>query len=176
MKKIFFLLLIAFLFTGAKCRKDKPDSNGLPPATQEGKSTVGFFINGKPWKPQGTRVTSNLSIDYDPGFNQGIFNIVAYNFVPAISEQFTIGIRDSLNFIEAPKTFNLNSGSIYVISFSNQYCEYFSTLSDVESSGTLTLTKLDRNNKIISGSFNARLIRTGCDTINISEGRFDMKY
>ena len=134
------------------------------------------MVNGQPWTPKGQRVTANLSIDYDQNFNNGIFNIVAYNFIPSISEQFTIGIRDNLNFINSPITLNLSKSSLYGISFSSQTCDYFSSLSDVESSGSLTLTKLDRTNRIIAGTFNAKLIKAGCDIINISESRFDMKY
>lgn len=62
---------------------------------------------GKHGPPKGVRGTANLSIDYDPGFNQGIFNIVAYNFVPAKSEQLIVGVRDSLNFMQYPLHFNL---------------------------------------------------------------------
>ena len=176
MKTTLTLLLILFIFCNARCRKDKVNGNSLPPVTESGKNTLGFLLNGQPWTPQGQRVTANLSIDYDPNFNQGIFGIVAYNFIPAISEQFTIGIRDSLNFINSPKTISLSRNSLYVVSFSNQACDYFNSLNDVESSGGLTITKLDRINRIISGTFNAKLIKSGCQTINITDGRFDMKY
>lgn len=169
------VLLLLSLFFCATCRKHHLDSNGLPPATQEGKNTLGFMLNGQPWTPEGVRGTGNLSIDYDPGFNQGIFNIVAYNFIPTVSEQFTIGIRDSLNFLTAPMSFDLNNSSLYVISFSKT-CDYFSTLSDTESSGSLTLSKMDRVNHIISGTFSAVLYKSACDTIKITDGRFDMRY
>ncbi len=175
MKNLFLLLLVFSSFINAKCNKDKIDSNGLPPATQEGKNTLGFLLNGQPWKPQGVRGTGNLSIDFDPNFNQGIFNIVAYNFIPTISEQFTIGIRDSLNFMNSPFTLNLSRTSLYGTSF-NIPCDYFNQLSDVQSSGSLTITKLDRTNHIISGTFSATLSKTGCTNISITEGRFDMKY
>jgi len=169
------ITLIYCLFCFAQCKKSNPDSNGLPAATQDGKNTLGFLLNGQPWKPQGVRGTGNLSIDYDPGFNQGIFGIVAYNFVPANSEQLTIGIRDSLNFINAPSTFTLSNRSLFGISYSSD-CDLFSTYSDVTSSGSMTITKLDRTNRIISGTFSATLTKTGCTEIKITDGRFDMKF
>ncbi len=86
MKTIMTAIGIISIFCFAQCKKNKPDSNGLPAATQEGKNTLGFLLNGQLWKPQGFRRTGHLSIDFDPNFNQGGFNIVAYNFVPAISE------------------------------------------------------------------------------------------
>ena len=175
MKNILSLFLIGFFFCFAKCNKEDLDFSTLPPATQEGRNTLGFMLNGKAWAPKGFRVTGNLSIDYDPGYNQGIFNIVAYDFSTPISQQFTIGIRDSLNFINAPISFHLNQSSLYVVSFSKS-CNYFSTLQGIGSNGNLTITKLDRANHIISGTFSATLYKTGCDTIKITEGRFDMKF
>lgn len=175
MKKLITAVLILTVFCFAECKKNKPDSNGLPAATQEGKNTLGFMLNGQPWKPQGVRGTGNLSIDYDPAFNQGIVGIVAYNFAPAISEQLTIGIRDSLNFINAPITLTLSNNSLFGISYSSD-CDLFSTYSDVISSGSMTITKLDRTNRIISGTFSATLKKSSCTEIKITEGRFDMKF
>ena len=175
MRNTITFILIVSLFCFVECRKHRLDSNGLPPATQQGKNTLGFLLNGEPWTPKGFRGTANLSIDFDPGYKNGIFGIVAYNFIPTVSEQLTIGIRDSLNFITAPKSFPLSRSGLYVISYSKS-CDYFSTLIDVQSTGALTITKLDRSNRIISGTFEATLSKAGCDTIRITEGRFDMKF
>ena len=178
MKNLIASLIIITLLTTlgcSSCKKDITNSNDLPPTTQDGKNTFGFLLNGQPWTPQGVRGTGNLSIDFDPNFNKGIFNIVAYNFIPSISEQVTLGIRDSLNFMNAPFTLSLGTNSLYVISYAKS-CDYFSKFSDVASTGTLTISKLDRTNRIISGTFNATLFKVGCDTIKITEGRFDMKF
>src|SRR5258705_231264 len=104
MKKILLFPILITFFCFAKCHKENLVVNSLPPATQEGKNILGFMLNGQPWTPKGHRVTSNLSIDVDFGYHQGIFGIVAYNFIPTTAEQLTIGIRDSLNFIQAPVT------------------------------------------------------------------------
>ena len=175
MKKLITAILILSVFCFAQCKKSAPDSNGLPAATQDGKNTLGFLLNGQPWKPQGVRGTGNLSIDFDPSFNQGIFSIVAYNFNTSVSEQFIIGVKDSLNFINAPITLSLNRLSLYSVSY-NTPCDYFNQLNDVTSSGSMTITKLDRTNRIISGTFTAALQKTGCTEIKITDGRFDMKF
>ena len=175
MKKLITAILILSVFCFAQCKKSAPDSNGLPAATQDGKNTLGFLLNGQPWKPQGVRGTGNLSIDFDPSFNQGIFGIVAYNFNTPLSEQFIIGVKDSLNFINAPITLSLNRLSLYSVSY-NTPCDYFNQLNDVTSSGSMTITKLDRTNHIISGTFTATLNKTGCTEIKITDGHFDMKY
>ena len=72
-------------------------------------------------------------------------------------------------------TLVLNRNSLYGASF-NKPCYYFSSQEDVESSGSLIITKLDRTNRIVAGTFTAKLYKAGCDTINITEGRFDMKF
>lgn len=48
------LTLLYCLFCFAECKKNKPDSNGLPAATQDGKNTLGFLLKGQQWKPQGS--------------------------------------------------------------------------------------------------------------------------
>jgi len=171
----FLIILFAVSSLFATCLKEKLDSNGLPPATQQGKNTLGFLLNGKPWTPKGVRGTGNLSIDYDAGFENGIFNIVAYDFDATIARQLVFAIRDSLNYINAPASFELNSASLFSVSY-NYPCDYFTRLSDVTSSGNLKIQKLDRNSRIIAGTFQATMIKPNCDTIQITEGRFDMKF
>lgn len=175
MKTIITAISIISIFCFAQCKKNKPDSNGLPPATQEGKNTLGFLLNGQPWIPRGNSITGNLSIDFDPNFNEGVFDIVAYDFNSQTNEQFSIGVRDSLNFVSIPAIYNLSRTSLFGISIKKS-CDYFNQLNDVQSEGTLTILKLDRTNKIIAGTFNATLSKDGCDIIKITEGRFDMKY
>lgn len=172
-KLLAFIIMLAVCFTA--CKKLHFDTNGLPAATQEGKNTLGFRLNGQAWTPKGVRGTANLSIDYDPNFNNGIFDITAYDFSSPQAEQFTIGIRDSLNFINAPQIYTITQTSLCGISFTNN-CDYFSRLSGSFCSGNLTITKLDRLNHIISGTFSATLYKPGCDTIKITDGRFDMRF
>ncbi|TAG14645.1 MAG: hypothetical protein EAZ41_00725 [Sphingobacteriia bacterium] len=105
-------------------QKNTIESNGLPKATQEGKNTLGFLLNGQPWTPKGIRGTGNLSIDFDPNFNNGIFNIVAYDFSKPNSKQFKIGIGDSLNFIDAPEVIEFKRKGISGIAVTNFECGY----------------------------------------------------
>lgn len=132
-------------------------------------------MNGVPWVPAGSNGTPNLSVDYDPGFNNGIFSIVAYRFTSISSSQMIVGIKDSLNFINSPISLTLSSNSLYSISI-NENCHWFNQFSDVTSSGTFTLKRLDKVNRIIAGEFNANMYKAGCDTIKITNGRFDFKF
>lgn len=42
-------------------------------------------------------------------------------------------------------------------------------------SGTLTITRLDQQAGIIAGTFSFTLAQPGCDTIKVTQGRFDKK-
>ena len=53
-------------------------------------------------------------------------------------------------------------------------CEYDRD-STVYREGKLTITKFDLENQIISGTFEFTLTKPGCDTIKVTQGRFDMK-
>ena len=94
MKKTLYAFLILFAFCFAKCEKDKIDSNGLPPATQEGKNTLGYMLNGQPWTPQGFSGTGNLSVDFDSGVDNGVVGISGYRIITNNNrEYFGIGIN-----------------------------------------------------------------------------------
>ncbi|WP_460617857.1 Riean_0653 family protein [Hymenobacter ruber] len=41
---------------------------------------------------------------------------------------------------------------------------------------TLNITRFDINSRIIAGTFDAIIARTGCDTLKITQGRFDAKF
>jgi hypothetical protein len=179
MKKTLYAFLILFAFCFAKCEKDKIDSNGLPPATQEGKNTLGFMLNGQPWTPQGFSGTGNLSVDYDEGINNGILGIVAYRTISSSDKtQFILGIIDSLNFKTAPFTLLIKKKSIGALSYSTKYyCDINHYDTSIYETGRITITKLDKVDRIIAGTFEGVLYKQTCgDTIRITQGRFDMKY
>lgn len=181
---ILLLLFIATTTISSSCKKHtntfpEPDNPyGLPNATQEGKNTLGFLLNGQPWTPKGqVGISANLAVSVDFGYKQGGFVISAYKITSLEpKESFTIGVRDSLKFLQPPVSISLDRTSLYGITFTNNKCDYFNQQFDVQSSGLLTITKLDKSAQILSGTFNATLLKIGCDTIKITEGRFDMKY
>ena len=167
---------------GFQCRKHtRPPSTdipGLPPSTQTGANTLGFLLNGQPWTPEGNNGTANLSIDFDPGFNNGIFGIHAYRLISQTDKSsFGIGIRDSLNLLSIPFKRTLYKTSIFGAGYSDwDSCTLYSHYNSVWSNGEISIDKLDRNQRIISGRFELMLHESGCDTIKITNGRFDMKF
>jgi hypothetical protein len=177
--KKLLLLLFYLNLVGCKGCKDslQPDINQLPPITQDGANTFGAIVNGKVWVPAGyINGSFNMMVSYYPGSYQGTLDVACYRQTDTISSDNThLGFYlDSLENYKMPHTFILrpfgNVGFEYI-----QYCLYDSSDSTTQSSGSVTVSKLDTVAGIISGIFSVVLIRAGCDTINITDGRFDLK-
>jgi hypothetical protein len=178
MKKTLYSFLIVFTFCFAKCEKDKIDSNGLPPATQEGKNTLGFMLNGEAWMPQGNNGTGNLDLYYDPSFQGGVFNLSAYR-----NMSNTNGSRQSLvmfgDSIQIAQKFLLPNKNKFGFTYWDEakHCTYntFDSTTKILS-GYFDIQKLDRANNIFAGEFEIKFTKTGCADVQISKGRFDMKF
>lgn len=178
MKKLVFSLLTISIFSFAKCSKDKIESNGLPAATQEGKNTLGFLLNGQPWKPQGIRGTGNLSIDYDATYQGGVFNLRAYKTLsssPTKLQVLTL-FGDS---IQVPQKIILPNKNKFGFSFTNDVTNCFYDSFDSTTkiiSGYFEIRKLDKINQIFSGEFELKFKKNNCEDVEITQGRFDMKF
>lgn len=157
---------------------DDTNVPGLPPATQSGANTLGFLLNGQPWIPEGNNGTANLSIDFDPGINNGTIGISARRISTSGNRSgFGIGVIDSLNLLAVPFTRQLSRISIFRAGFSKiDSCTVFSHYDSCWSSGFITVEKFDRLQRIIAGEFEFKLYLLGCDTVRITNGRFDLKF
>ncbi len=177
MKKTIISILIISLFSFAKCSKEKMDSNGLPPATQEGKNTLGFLLNGQPWTPQGFNGTANLSLNYDPTFSGGVFNLSGYKILNSSGARQRITMYgDSIQNAQRIILPNQNKfGAIFRNDISG--CDYDIADTSVKIvEGYFDIKKLDKNNNIFAGEFEIKFKKDGCEDVQISQGRFDMKY
>jgi hypothetical protein len=180
MKPQSFLYVLFFLFFSfASCKKHKTDTpvDQLPPATQEGKHTLGFLLNGEPWTPKGwSGGTTNLSLYYDPSYHGGTFNITTYRQLSQDDKQ-TFGI--ATDSFQAVGTFFLNHNSNLKVGFDDRIksCTITPFDTSIYREGKLVITKFDKINQIISGTFDFKLFNSNCgDTIKITNGRFDMKF
>ncbi|MBX9782895.1 MAG: hypothetical protein K2X48_06365, partial [Chitinophagaceae bacterium] len=155
----------------------KTDTPGLPPATQTGANTFGFLLNGQPWIPQGNNGSgNNLSIDYDPGINNGAFGISAYRATTSLDDDFGIGSWN-LNSENIPCVINLQDNNRSNASFYTTInCWLSSRDSGTLRSGFFYIDKLDKQKQIIAGRFEFTLEKNGCPTITITKGRFDFKF
>jgi hypothetical protein len=169
-------LLLAALLGLSQCKKNDPDpASQLPPATQTGANTFGCLLNGQPWLPGGNDGTANYSVYYDYTYAQGTLGILTYRLSGAGSDQQTIGINsDSLRTIGIYK---LRAMGRHQASFADRKtsCRYYATDPGTYCRGTLTITRLDRTLGIVSGTFAFTLAKPGCDTIKVTQGRFDKK-
>ncbi|HYG02764.1 MAG TPA: hypothetical protein VD927_09975 [Chryseosolibacter sp.] len=169
-------ILLAFLTGCDGCKLDDPqpapktELEKLPAATQEGKNTFGCLINGKAWF---TTSSTKAEAVYQLG-SLGIGGSI----IRPTNQSIGIAIRDgndplveaSYSLLYAPPYY----ATVQVIL--NDECYYgFHTYLDLYK-GTITLTRFDKQNYIVSGLFDFEIVTEGCDTLKITNGRFDIKY
>ncbi|MBS1559873.1 MAG: hypothetical protein JST69_14225 [Bacteroidetes bacterium] len=141
----------------------------LPPATQSGKYTFGCLINGKAFVPKSTT-------DFTAIYQQGIldFRSLAYN------------PDKTIKFVLLEQDFGLlNVGSYSLTKYQTSFVSVSAQLIDKSEcdyqgentiSGQISITKLDRVNYIMPGTFQFTSKAPGCDTLKVTDGRFDIKY
>lgn len=174
---ILLLLCIAVITTASECKKPKqpaPDNPyGLPNATQTGANIFACRINGQNWIAKNSRsnisgYTSNDTLVVS-GANPETTSYMEIFFIriyQLVDRQHKYRLSDTLKlyseFVTNKNCF-LNSGGLGVgkgKSFD----------------GELNVTKIDRINKILSGTFWFNIKTDYCDTLKITDGRFDIKY
>lgn len=169
MKAKLIIILFAFLLGYDQCEPETPvtELEKLPLATQEGKNTFGCLINGKAW-------VTKTSID-DYAFYQNMILGIGSSVRNQTQSQmmlFTIADR-----VTAGSTYDLTDNTRSIAQFSWQPltgdCRY-----DPESvlAGNLTISKFDPVNLIVSGSFEFITHTPACDTVRVTNGRFDFTY
>ncbi|HRZ31585.1 MAG TPA: DUF6252 family protein [Flavobacterium sp.] len=167
MKRVLLLLLTTFTLSCCNNDDDNPQNplDQLPPATQTGANTFGCLINGKPFVVSNT---SNQTAIYQGGVLQiggGIDNSI-------MDKRISINISAPIN-LNTPYDLTLfpNNLAIFVNNGEGCYYDY-----DHTTSGTLTITKFDQTNFIISGTFEFSTITDNCEAVTITNGRFDLQY
>jgi hypothetical protein len=162
------LLLVTF----SQCKKK--DTPQLPPATETGAMTFGCKINGEIFVPQDGRGKSGLRVEYvnlgdDPGG--------WYLNIPAIDWQSSSPLKgmhietDSLLVIE---------GMTYVFrnlkGFPRAFYDATDTYLPSDNTGSIFIKKHDQINRILSATFSFTGINSTGEKVNITEGRFDVRY
>ena len=188
-KYIFYTALSLIIATTTQCNKTNVNPDGLPPETQTGAGTFACKINGVVWKynnPSGFLNTSPIARwSFDQSVRGGNLEILGFTYDAAgtteTSELDLYG--DSLIYKkEITSSRTLNHFAMTYYNFNSIKCQSFSsgplydTTSNFFSSGKLIISRLDQQAKIISGKFSYTIKQTGCDTLKITDGRFDLKY
>src|SRR5690606_2792432 len=186
-----FLLLLSSLFLFACCKSDDnmptPDPNipeveKLPPATQTGANTVGCLVNDMAFLPSGSLTgSSNPYCGYYYDSFVLVFSIVKNkeNITGNGTESVAIYIDETI----------LEEGIIYLLHYNEtgRYAAFdiiggLGTIPDEsyetnnEYTGELHITKLDKHNNIISGTFWFDAVDEQGEVVEIREGRFDMVF
>ena len=175
----------------SKCKRDDPapqppkdPTSLLPPETQTGAGTFGCLLNGQPWTPSGTLNVPNFFIVYDPTFQNGTLDVRTYRvFGDANNRQYFSFGGDAVNktgkyTVTAPVFPPVpGSSTIYFSDNSKSApCNFYNLLPGTTSTtGYFILTRLDKQQGIVSGTFEFTLAQPGCDTIKVTQGRFDYK-
>ncbi len=175
MKNLILLLLITF--TLSCCNKDddqpKTELEKLPLATQTGANTFGCLLDGQAFIPSGG--TNPLDCVYQ-FVNGGYYFALQGNKRDSENNYFRIGVGTINLQIAQNHTYQLleNQNGNATGRF------YYNTLYKNTSSnhtGELKITKLDTQNKIVSGTFWFDVLHPVTNqVVKIRDGRFDMQY
>lgn len=168
------LLAMVVHLSGCSLFESLEKKEELPPITQEGKNTFGCLVNGKLWLPKGNDGTPNFSLSYDPTFMGGAFNISTYRYYGdgANDRQSITIFLDSVSIAGKYDLFTSDKrGSIF-----NDWnsCIYYPD-ELVYKKGHITITKLDLQKQVVAGTFEFIIFKKDCDTIRVTQGRFDKK-
>ncbi len=176
MKKIVTVCLAGFLLVS--CKKEVSE---LPPATQTGANTFGAKVNGVFWIPRGfgpIPASDKLEVRVLGGTDMYI-NAMDISSSPTETE-FEISVKG----ITGPGTYLLNTTVGYPSSASN-YAYYVKRILTPKEewmttsiqTGSVTITKFDLTNKIVSGTFQFNMsdIYDASRTISVTDGRFDIR-
>ncbi|RAK70331.1 hypothetical protein [Hymenobacter edaphi] len=181
MNRLYLYAALLLLTQCSKCKDDPQPKNpedALPAATQEGKNTFGCLVNGQAWTPKGSLGgVPNFYVSYDPTYAGGTIDIRAYrlpNSDDSRRQRITLGGGDISHVGTYALVVSDARGASFYDDFRPSSCqEYRSADPLVHCQGTLTLTRLDA--AVASGTFEFVLAKPGCDTIKVTQGRFDRK-
>ncbi len=176
MKKILLLLTLSTLL--ACCNKDEtlapPQTpvSQLPPATQTGANTVGCLLDGEVFKPDNRQNSTNCFYQF---VNSKYYFTVAFRKSDKNNNLLGIDVGTNAKEIFEGETYDLitflpnNASATFIFNLTQNF-------TDNIHKGELKITKLDKINFIVSGTFWFDVIDSNGVIHQIREGRFDMRY
>ena len=172
MKKI---LSFSFLFLAFSCdffsEEPKTELEKLPPITQEGRYTFGCLVNGKAVYTRNSMLMRSECRKWGFYISCGI---------TADNKMWGDPLKDFYFEVVGP----IEVGVPYTITDSKyrtkfeSYKDNTSCFYDYDDTfyGQITFSRLDEVKYIISGTFEFSTVNATCDTITVTDGRFDMGY
>jgi len=187
--KTYLLPALAALLLLAACKKENPDPDGLVPATQEGRNTGDFLLNGAAFRPR-SRVSSPATKPVGAYWGHSSRGIgrVQISFFREDDDKKARSLNLFIANIRLPGTYRLTDlVSPFVIpgpQSSAQYDLPYTTpsyrpiyVTGPTSPGAVIITRFDTVAHIVSGTFEAKLREyQGLDSLVITKGRFDCTF
>jgi hypothetical protein len=176
-------LLIYFLtvtvLTASMCKKKPVDPiDQLPSATQTGANTFGCLVNGKVWVPKGYDGTGtpNPHIKMETGLNG--LPVLTIDTHQIINQNTEGTVFLSIGNLLQAANFNYPSDMNFLFGWSKYFgnCGTPAFDTTIQKWGGGIITKLDLPNHIISGTFYCKFKAPQCDTVFLTDGRFDIKF
>jgi len=175
----FYAVFLALILSSCQLFKEEEPAPELPPITQEGLQTLGFKVDGQIWVPNYEEgifdPSEELNIQYYEDENSPVFQRFSISGLQGNrSSRSSFGIaifqlngegeafhKDSIDI-----AFNKGTGS-----FLDDYSLIFEN-----SRANIRISRLDTVENIIAGEFDAVLVNAEGREIQITEGRFDVRY
>ncbi|MGM0579637.1 MAG: hypothetical protein ACQETL_03095 [Bacteroidota bacterium] len=163
------LIILTVLFSFTSCELLFSPGPELPPITEEGKGTFGCKVNGEVWLPDYRYLNSGGNI-LEAYLDRGSDMHIKAVYEPK-TQNIRFTLKDVFNQDKAIKFSSYESENSYASVSMEEDC-YLETDS---TSGYLEILKIDSINKIVAGTFEFSII-SDCDTVEVTEGRFDLDY
>ncbi|MBD2723076.1 hypothetical protein [Hymenobacter armeniacus] len=185
LRKFLLYLCLATLTQCSKCKNDptpdppKDPLTLLPPETKTGARTFGCLVNGKAYVAP---FTTSANGDWQSTTKLAIGSTTRLNG-EAGGEMSTILI--ALNgALQSNQTFAIISSATPFPIFTpgvNQFYSHVAALpcvydGDYFTTGKVELVKFDPVARIAAGRFAFTLYKPGCDSVRVTNGRFDVKF
>lgn len=172
MKKILFILSLVLFACHGDDDNPVAQIDLLPPATHTGENTFGCLLDGQAFLPDNLPGAYNCYYQFVGG--DYYFNVGAGNTVNPDLNARALVLKTEKKQIYEGETYQLlelADGNAYGVLSKNGY--YYTSQTDT---GQLTITKLDFENNIVSGTFWYDVKDQNGMVHQIREGRFDMQF
>lgn len=177
MKRILLIILASILLTDCEERdRDKGvNPNILPEATQKGANTAGCKVDGKVWV---------VSRNYIPKIGgggtyvekNGGYEIVRLNVRKVFDEGSQLYIKIYTDSVKINKKYIFIENDSMAFSNRAMYIPEFFGEGYLATKGHMIITHLDRDKKVVSGTFEFEAKNREGRIIKITQGRFDKRY
>lgn len=176
MNKTIFYLSLLFLTQCSKCKTDDPAPKEpqLPAETQSGQRILGGRANGIVFSTMTTtRVNSTWACS---------------GFCLDVNGSVVVGTEEERTAISLSINGDLSAGNIFpmvntppssptgnygAVNYTSYQCDYEATRL---LKGQVILTRFDPVERIAAGRFSFTLYKPGCDTLRVTDGRFDVRF